>query len=217
VNVKAQGLLNAATWIEETHGQTALRDVLHACSADVRERYTSAIAINWHPLSEFVEFVGAADRLLGNGDGKMAEEIGAAGARANMKGTFVRLLFYVAKPEFLMTRIAQLWVRFNDQGSMHLVEIESRVAILEVRGVDTPHRLFCATLTGWTREVVKAMGGILPLSTHAECRARGDAKCLWRIRWTNSVNDIAAREVEQGSRRVIPNAPPSIPPLKPKP
>lgn len=194
MNVKAQGLLNAAAWIEQTHGQSALRDVLRACSDEVRDRYTSAIAINWHPMSELVEFLAAADRLLGSSDGKIAEEIGAAGARSNTKGTLVRILFYVGKPEFVMTRVSQIWVRFNDRGSMHVLEFEPRSAVLEVRDVDAPHRLFCAVLTGWTREVLMAMGAVTPVSTHTECRARGDARCVWRIRWTNADNEVAPRK-----------------------
>ena len=42
MQVKAQGLLNAAKWIEEEYGRDALRDVLHSCSQEVRERYMTA-------------------------------------------------------------------------------------------------------------------------------------------------------------------------------
>ena len=90
MNIKAQGLFNAAKWIEKELGQAALRDVLRACSPAVRDRYTTAIVINWHPLEEFVEFLEVAERLLGRGDGKLAEQVGAAGARENLRGAMVR-------------------------------------------------------------------------------------------------------------------------------
>lgn len=198
MNIKAQGLLNAAKWIEETHGQAALRDVLRACSPELRDRYTSAIAINWHPLTELVEFLSVADAQLGRGDGKIAEEIGASAARSNMKGVFVRLLFYVAQPEFLMRRIAQIWRQFNDEGEMLLVAFDERAATIEVTGVPQPQRLFCATLTGWAREVARAMGASNPVVRHTECRARGGKRCVWQLRWSENVNEIASHHIEQG-------------------
>jgi hypothetical protein len=193
LNVKAQGLLNAAKWIEEQYGQEALRDVVRACSPELRDRYISAIAINWHPVSELIELLETADRLLGRGDGKIAEEIGAAGARSNMKGVFVRLLFYVGRPEFLMRRIAQLWRQYNDQGEMILASFDDFTSTLEVSGVPHPNWHFCCTITGWSREVALAMGAVNPSVRHTDCRSRGAEKCIWHLRWTMSATDLAKK------------------------
>jgi hypothetical protein len=191
VNVKAQGLLNATKWIEDNYGQRTLSEILQACSPEVRERYTSAIAINWHPVEELVELLDVADRTLGRGDGKIAEEIGAAGARSNMKGVFVRVAFYVAKPELLMKRAAGLWRQFNDQGGMKLLELHESFVKLEVVDMPRPHRLFCSTITGWCSEVATAMGVRDATARHAQCRARGSARCIWEIRGTANVTEAA--------------------------
>jgi hypothetical protein len=172
-------MLNAAKWIEESYGQSALRDVIRACSPAVRERYTSAIAINWHPVEELIELLTVADTTLGRGDGKVAEEIGAAGARANMKGVVIRFAFYVTKPELLMRRAAGLWRQFNDHGKMILVAIDDTSVKLEVTGVPDPNWLFCCVITGWCREVANAMGMRAARARHTRCRARGDERCLW--------------------------------------
>jgi hypothetical protein len=182
VNIKAQGMLNAAKWIEESYGQAAFRDIIRACSAEVRERYTSAIAINWHPVEEFVELVETADRMLGRGDGKIAEEIGAAGARANMRGVFVRVAVYVATPELLMKRAAGLWRQFNDEGQMHILSLDETTVKLEVTGVEKPSWIFDCTITGWVREVSMGMGMRAAKAKHTSCRAKGDARCLWEAR-----------------------------------
>jgi hypothetical protein len=182
LNIKAQGILNAAKWIEESYGQAALRDVIRSCSQEVRDRYTSAIAINWHPVEEFIELVEIADRTLGRGDGKVAEEIGAAGARANMKGVFVRFAVYVATPELLMKRAAGLWRQFNDEGAMSVVSMDETSVRLEVTGVTTPNWMFDCTITGWMREVAAAMGMRAASARHTMCRAKGDPRCLWDAR-----------------------------------
>jgi len=204
LKIKAQGLLNAAKWIEETYGQDALRDVVRACSEPVRDRYVSAIAIEWHPVEELVEFLQVAEKQLGKDDGKLAEEVGAAGARLNLRGAMLRLVFYLAKPEFLMKRVAQLWRQFNDEGEMLITHFEDYASGLEVKGISKPYWLFCCTITGWAREVTKASGGMHPLARHVECRARGGARCLWELKWTG----VTATEAAENARRAMSSNPP---------
>ena len=186
MNVKAQGLLNAVKWVEDEYGTSALREIIRACSPAVRERYVSAIAINWHPLEELDEFLGVADKVLGQGDGRIAEQIGAAGARANMKGVVIRFAFYVSRPEFLMKRVAGLWKQFNDQGMMRLLDVSASSLRIEVVDVPVPSWLFCCTITGWSREVALAVAMAHPTARHIECRARGGARCIWEVRGRTS-------------------------------
>jgi hypothetical protein len=182
VKVKAQALLNAVRFLDEEYGQSTLRDIIQQCSPEVRERYVSAIAINWHPVEELVELVRVSARVLGKDETKMAELIGAAGARANMKGIFIRFTFWVANPEYLMKRIAALWRQFNDQGEMKVLQVADTRLVLEVAGIREPSWLFCSTITGWCREVSSAMGVSGASATHPECRSKGDARCVWDVR-----------------------------------
>jgi hypothetical protein len=185
LRIKAQGLLNAAKWIDEEYGHAALRDVLRGCSAQVRDRYTSVIAIDWHPVGEFVEFVRAAETLLGAGrpPGRIAEAIGAAGARANMKGTLVRFAVWIGRPEHLVARAAGLWRQFNDEGAMELREIGDQLGRFELTGVKGADPLFCSVLTGWFREIGVAVGAVNSRAKHVECKGRGGARCVWEVRY----------------------------------
>jgi hypothetical protein len=184
LNIKAQGLLNAAKWVEEQHGSAVLRDILHGCSPAVRDRYIAATAINWHPIEEFVEFVAAAEQRLGSGDGKIAEAIGAAGARSNMKGILTRLALYMASSEYLMKRIAGMWRQFNDEGEMKVLDVTAAKVVLEVVDVPAPTWFFCCTVTGWCREIAAALAVQNGVARHMHCRARGDARCVFEVRGT---------------------------------
>ncbi len=184
MQVKAQGLFNAAKWVEAEFGQPALRDVLRACSPAVRERYTSAIVINWHPMEELVEFLEVTERMLGRGDGRLAELIGAAGARENLRGAMARAALYLANPEFMMKRVASLWSQFNDEGSMEMTKFLPDEMSIEVKGVSGPHWLHCCTITGWAAEVAAHFGWRTPTAKHPRCRAKGDTRCIWEIRGT---------------------------------
>lgn len=182
MQVKAQGLLNAARYLEEQYGQEALGEIIRACSPAVRDTYTSSIAINWHPVEELTELVEVAEKTLRVAPGSLAQDIGAAGARANMKGTLLRIAFYWGKPEFLMKRAAGLWRQFNDEGSMTLLHMDHRLVRVEVSGITQPNGTFCGIINGWCRETAHALGIRNATSTHVECRARGNAHCIYEVR-----------------------------------
>jgi predicted hydrocarbon binding protein len=182
VQVKAQGILNAAKYIEERYGQRALSDIVRACSPAVRETYVSSIAINWHPVEELIEMVDTAEKQLGRGGLKLAQDIGAAGARANMKGMLLRIAFYWGKPEFLMRRAAGLWRQFNDEGEMELIDMDKHHVRVEVRGIREPNATFCAIIHGWIYETAQALGITNATAHHTECRARGNARCMYEVR-----------------------------------
>jgi len=192
MNVKAQGLLNAVRWVEQTYGPAGLHAVLDVCQPATRARCASAIAINWHPVDELIDFVGSAERVLPKSDKwTVAEEIGAAGARANTKGFLIRSIIWVSNPEFLFKRVAGAWRQFNDAGEMKLIRIDHKgdgeganagSADVAVMGTNLKSVVFCRILSGWCVEFSRAIGIQSPVVHHIECLANGDARCVWRIR-----------------------------------
>jgi hypothetical protein len=184
VNVKAQALLNAAAYVREKLGEAPLEDVVASCSPDVRERLETAIAVNWHPQRELCDFLEAADRKLGRGDGKFAEEMGAAGARVNMGKWALRLAFFLARPEYMMRRVAGVWSNYNDEGEMIVREFTRGRMTAELVGLTEPNWWLCCSITGWLHEGGLATGLKRVVTTHAECRARGALRCVWQLRWT---------------------------------
>lgn len=198
MNVKAQGLLNAAKYIEERFGRDALGEILRACGPKVRDTYTTAIAINWHPAEELCEFIEVAADKLALPAARLAHDVGAAGARANMKGTLLRIAFYWGKPEFLMKRAAGLWRQFNDEGTMDLIHFEEHRVAIEVRGVAVPNATFCAIITGWCHETSIALGIKDVRAAHVECRARGELRCIYEVRGTVVSDSDIPSEPDRG-------------------
>jgi hypothetical protein len=183
VTVKAQGLLHGADWVKEHYGDEGLARVLDACSPVVRERCATAIAINWIPRDELVEFLTRADQTLGRGDGKIAEAMGGASARVNLRHIALRLAFFLARPEFLMRRVAGVWRQYNTEGEMHVREFGNGRMIAELTGMTRPDWFLCCSITGWLYEAGVATGMKQLVASHSECRARGSARCIWQLRW----------------------------------
>jgi hypothetical protein len=184
LNIKAQALLNAARYIEDEYGAEVSAKVLAACSPAVRERVATAIAINWHPLAEFVEYLVAVTRTLP--DPLVGEKIGAAAARANTRGVMLRIGLMLSKPESVLRRGASMWRQFNDQGEMTLLKGERTAVEVTITGIPRTPRVFCDTVTGWARELVTSAGGKNALASHTECRADGDVRCVWVAKWSGS-------------------------------
>ncbi|MBI5534323.1 MAG: hypothetical protein HY898_16485 [Deltaproteobacteria bacterium] len=183
MNIKAQGLINAARWIEEQHGRPALSAILAECSVGVRDRYIAAVPIEWHPAAELVEFLSVANRLVGNHDGRMWEEVGASGARANLKGVVFLIATYLTKPDALIRRVASVWTQFNDEGELHMTRYEPGLMLLELQGAASPGKPFCGTICGWARELTSAVGFREPVARHIQCTASGASSCVWEVRW----------------------------------
>ncbi len=183
MNVKAQGLLHGADWLRETFGERGLEEVLGACTPRIRERCETAIAIDWIPQDELVELLTVADHKLGVGDGKIAEAIGAASARLNLRHMALRLAFFLGRPEFLMRRVAGVWRQYNEKGDMVVREFVRGRMIAELEALPTPDWFICCSVTGWLREAGLATGMKRLAINHAECRARGKNRCVWELRW----------------------------------
>jgi hypothetical protein len=183
VNVKAQAILHGAAWVREKYGAQGLESVVAACSPAVRERCNSAIAINWHPHEELAEFLSATDRLFGHGDGHVAEAIGAAAARSNLRHLGLRLAFFLARPEFLMRRVAGVWRQFNEEGEMLVQDFRDGAMDAELVEISRPDWIICCSVTGWLYEAGIATGMKQLVTTHVECRGRGGARCRWHLRW----------------------------------
>lgn len=183
MNIKAQGLLNAARWIQEQHGDALLSAVLAECSVAVRDRYTSALPIEWHPAAEFVEFLQVAHRLAPQRDERIWEEVGASGARANLKGVVFLVATYLARPDALIRRVASVWSQFNSEGELVMTRYEPGFLQLEVRGVRSPGRPFCGTICGWARELTASVGFANPVASHVQCTCQGAPTCVWEVKW----------------------------------
>ena len=181
MNVKAQGLLNAARYVQEAHGNDVLAKVLAACGPAVRERCISAIAINWHPLEEFTEFLVATAKIVP--DPLVGEKIGAFGARANTRGVMLRLGLMLSNPETVLQRASAMWRRYNDEGSLSLLRGDKNRIEVVIAGIPRTPRIFCDTVTGWARELIVSAGGKGAVASHMECRSLGDARCVWTAKW----------------------------------
>jgi hypothetical protein len=184
LRIKLQGLLNGVDEIRDRYGDAGLARVLAECSAPVREHARSGIAIEGHPRAEFDDFLAACEHVHGSGDGRIAAAVGARGARQNTRGWVKPTLLFLLNPQWVLQKAASTWHRFNDAGSMRLVELDNGRCSIEVAEVPDPNPLFCAALSGWAEVMCERVGFKNVGIDHPICRARGQARCVWHASWT---------------------------------
>ncbi len=182
MNIKLQGLLNAAAYIERELGEDAYQRVLAACDPTVRDQVQSGIAIEWHPMEELVHFLETAQRVLRMGD-ELSRAAGAEGARQNKRGFMKRAAMWLASPQYVMRRATGLWSQFNDTGELVLLDMDEEVLHVEMVDIDTPSWTFCQVITGWADEMMRAVGFVNAKPAHTSCRARGDERCIIEVRY----------------------------------
>ena len=71
-------------------------------------------------------------------------------------------------------RVASLLVRELDKTSFEL----------EIVDFDAPHASVCASIAGWAHRMLELTGAKNATCEHIECRARGDARCVFALRWS---------------------------------
>ena len=155
-----------------------------ASSAELRSVVEhGAVRATWYPFEMFVELNERIDKMFGKGDLARVKELGRYGADANLT-TIYRLFYKVGTVQWILSRASRLWGLHYDAGRMIVRAPGGREVELEIVDYDTPHRTHCLSVEGWIERSVELSGGKEVQLEELDCRARGDARCRMRVRWT---------------------------------
>jgi hypothetical protein len=90
--------------------------VLDQLGAEERKTYESALTISWVPDTHVAAIISAGARLLHPGSLSGIREIGREQATADLGGLY-SVLLAITTVSFALSRTAQFWRTFNDQGT----------------------------------------------------------------------------------------------------
>jgi hypothetical protein len=141
-----------------------------------------AVRARWYPLALFVELNQALDRLFGAGDTALIRELGRYSADANLT-TIYRLFYKVGTVRWILSRGPRLWGVHYDAGSLAVRYLGPTEVELEVVDFPTPDRAHCLAVIGWTERSIELSGGASVQTKEVACRALGDLRCRFRIKW----------------------------------
>jgi hypothetical protein len=180
---KAIHLKHLTQFVHERGGEVAWQKIMDALAERDREVLGTYILPGaWIDYGFWWRLLTAADRVLGRGDGKIIREIGAYDAHQSLNGVY-KAFISLMNPGFVIARSSLLWKRYYDTGDIRVVQAGARLAELELVDFPDAPRGHEQELIGWMETALKLTKVANVSAIHTQCRARGDAACLFSLRW----------------------------------
>ncbi|NVB37970.1 hypothetical protein G6O69_08990 [Pseudenhygromyxa sp. WMMC2535] len=141
-------------------GDEAFEKVLAALTPEARKvMETGPLETVWYPYDVLIDISVTVDRVLGQGDLQLCEEMGSFSCQHNLTGIY-RVFFRFGNLNFLLDRAAKAYHSQYDFGSMRVIrdpENKHKVT-LELANVPRPHRAVYLAIKGWAIKAAELSG-----------------------------------------------------------
>jgi uncharacterized protein (TIGR02265 family) len=139
-------------------------------------------AAKWYPFDAGERLDRAIVRVLGGGDTKVFEEMGAKSARRSLAKEHKSFLS-PGDPQALMAKTSLIYRFYYDTGYREYEPTGPNSGVMttyEAEAFSTPD---CLTVIGWYKEALKMCGAKKVTVYETDCRARGGRFCRYRLQW----------------------------------
>lgn len=170
-------------FVKAHFGEDAWERVLRSLPPEDQASLRGTIfAAVWYPFETGERLDRAIVDVLGGGDERVFEQIGAQSARRSLSKEHSAFLS-PGDPQAFM-RKAQLIYRFYyDTGHREYVETGPNSGVLTTYEAETYSIPDCLTVIGWYKEALRMCGASEVEMVEEECRARGGSCCRYRVWW----------------------------------
>jgi hypothetical protein len=181
--LKGSAYLSTLNFIETHFGAPAKDRVLSRLSDEDRGILGHMVLpIQWYPLAPFPRLLRAMDAEVGRGDLSLVTERGTWAAVQDMK-TVHKVLLKLVTPSWVIDKGMKLWPNFHTSGHWESKRTGDKGARAELKELGVVDEAMCATLKGWILGLLQLAGIKKANVDHVECRARGDAGCVYVVSW----------------------------------
>jgi len=183
-HVKGSAVKASIQYLEEQVGPATLQKILASLPPSEADLLRVPILqSNWYDTSMLIRLMEASTPHVQLPLGKsVAWEMGRHSAEYGIK-TLYKIFFKVADVHFIIKRAPQVMVTYYDSGSMEVMKVGPKEALLHLVDFDEPHLLICDRLQGWMERVVELSGGKDVSLKHPKCMAKGDRVCEYNATW----------------------------------
>ncbi len=167
------------------HHDDRFEEFLNAVQPATREVFEHGpLETSWYPLDLLVDGMVVADRMFGQGDLALCEEMGRFSADHTLTGVFRGLFFKFGSVNFILQRAAKAWRSHYDSGRMELIDSETGRAELRLSQLPDGELLECLCLgiKGWMARAVELVGSeiqTLEMLMHHPERGSVTFKATW--------------------------------------
>lgn len=143
---------------------------------------TRVLAGSWYPEAHLGSLLAAADRVLGKGDYSYCRKLGKVAAHSALESLYKA----VVVPGDVVASLRLLsvsWPFMHNTGAVSVEETADGLVRIALTGFGAPSPALCAVFAGWLEGKVEVAGG-QGRAVEERCRLRGDAACVYTVRWS---------------------------------
>lgn len=183
-HLKGGAVLTRLAYVTEKYGEEGRERVLEQIDPEFRRRIERGLLKSeWFQLRGFQQIVATTDSTFGDGDWRVARDMGRYSAEANLTSLY-KAFYKVGTPKFIMSRAATVWKAQHDHGKLGSEQLSRRAFRISL----TEHPELDAALThsiiGWSLRAIELSGGQLARHELEEEVFDGiDRRVSWFLRW----------------------------------
>ncbi|HEX9935067.1 MAG TPA: TIGR02265 family protein [bacterium] len=140
------------------------------------------IHAGWYPFEIGERLDKAIVDVLGGGNPKVFEEIGAKSARENLSGVHHSFLT-PGNPQAFLAQSKMVYKFYYNTGVRRYESTGPNSGVLITEGAETFSTADCLTVVGWYKEALGMCGAKKVSVKETACRARGNPVCRYELRW----------------------------------
>ena len=182
-NIRGAILQARKTFVVEHFGKEAWQRVMEALPEEDQKFFNGiVVSAGWYPFEIGKRLDQAIVDVLGHGDPKVFEEIGAKSARKNLSGIHKPFL-RPGNPQGFLSQANTIYKFYYDTGYRKYEATGLTSGVMTTYEAETFSVPDCLTVIGWYKEALKMCGAKNVEIIEESCRAKGDPYCRYRISW----------------------------------
>lgn len=180
---KIKGTILAAhvQWVKENGTSAEYVRVWEKLPREARLAIGLVLPVKWYDFAHLIALDHAIADQFGGGSSAILRDLGAYSARVNLAGAYKA--YNRSNVHDFFATAARLHPQFQDFGNVSYLVRSDNSGVMTHRNYVSYSPLYCESAAGYYQEAVKLHGGRAVSVTEPECQCRGDAACVFVMRW----------------------------------
>jgi uncharacterized protein (TIGR02265 family) len=182
--IRGAVLLARRSFVQEHFGEAGWERVLAALGEEDRRLFGGfrLLPVGWYQSAAGERIDQAIVDVLGGGDERVFEELGAGSAHANLTGPH-RYFLTPGNPQAFMQKVPAIYDLYYDSGRRDYEPTGPTSGVMTTYDAEVFSHPDCLTVIGWYRKALEMCGAREVTIVEETCRARGGPLCRYRLSW----------------------------------